>query len=97
MDAGEVTSALKNRTVAYKNELLFRHGIDFNDLPAWQRRGVGLYWETYEKEGFNPVLGCKVTAVRRRVKVDECLPMKDAYGEFIHGLLRQIPPAKPEA
>jgi tRNA(His) guanylyltransferase len=89
MDVGEATAALKNRTVAYKNELLFRHGINFNDLPAWQRRGVGLYWETYEKEGFNPVLGRKVTAVRRRVKADEYLPMKDAYGEFIRGLIAE--------
>ena len=90
MDVGEATAALKNKTVAYKNELLFCHGINFNDLPAWQRRGVGLYWQTYAKEGFNPVLGRKVTAVRRRVKADEDLPMKDVYGEFIEGLIAKF-------
>ncbi len=87
MDSAEATAALKNKTVAWKNELLFRHGINFNDLPAWQRRGVGLYWETYGKEGFNPILGRKVTAERRRIKADEHLPAKEAYSEFIQRLL----------
>ncbi len=87
MDTAEATAALKNKTVAYKNELLFSHGINFNELPAWQRRGVGLYWETYGKEGFNPVLGQKVAAVRRRIKADEHLPTKDAYSEFILRLI----------
>lgn len=87
MVTAEATAALKKKSVSYKNELLFRHGINFNNLPAWQRRGVGLYWETYEKEGFNPVLGRKVSAARRRIKADEHLPVKDAYGEFIQGLL----------
>jgi len=66
---------------------IFGQGINFNDLPAWQRRGVGLYWESYGKEGFDPVLGRKVTSERRRIKFDEHLPAKDAYGEFIQGVL----------
>jgi tRNA(His) 5'-end guanylyltransferase len=27
---------------AEKNELLFQYGINFNDLPAWQKRGAGI-------------------------------------------------------
>ena len=42
----EATKALEGKTVADKNELLFRRGINFNDLPPWQRRGTGIYWET---------------------------------------------------
>lgn len=80
----EATTTLENQSVAFKNELLFQNGINFNDLPTWQRRGVGLYWETYEKEGFNPIENKTVVTKRRRIKVDDELPMKEAYGEFIN-------------
>lgn len=83
----EATAILEGQSVAFKNELLFQNGINFNDLPTWKRRGVGLYWETYEKEGYNPVQNKTVVATRRRIKVDEELPMKEAYGEFICRLM----------
>lgn len=83
----EATSTLERKSIAFKNELLFQHGINFNNLPAWQRRGVGLYWEEYEKVGYNPIQNQEVVAKRKRVKLDEELPMKDAYGQFIHNIL----------
>jgi tRNA(His) 5'-end guanylyltransferase len=55
-------------SVAAKNELLFQHGINFNDLPNWQKRGIGLCWETYEEVGANPVTGQSATAARRRIQ-----------------------------
>ncbi len=79
----EATALLEGQSVAFKNELLFQQGINFNDLPAWQRRGVGLYWEVYEKQGYNPIENKAVVTERRRIKVDEELPAIDAYGEFI--------------
>lgn len=78
---------LQGQSLAFKNELLFQRGINFNDLPHWQRRGTGFYWETYEKGGYDPIRQGEVTAIRRRVKIAEDLPMKDAYGEFIRGIL----------
>ena len=54
-----------------------------------QRRGVGLYWETYEKAARNPLTGESVTAARRRVKIDMELPMRDEYSAFVGGLLSQ--------
>ena len=83
----EATAALENKSVAFKNELLFQNGINFNDLPTWQRRGVGLYWEEYEKEGYNPIENKPVVTKRRRIKVNDELPMKEAYGEFIRCFL----------
>lgn len=77
------TKELHAKSVADKNELLFAHGVNFNDTPPWQRRGVGLYWEAYEKVGFDPVRRYEVRAVRRRVKIDRDLPMKDEYGRFV--------------
>ena len=84
---GEATSTLEGKSIAFKNELLFQYGINFNDLPTWQRRGVGLYWEEYEKEGYNPIENKIVVAKRRRIKVDEELPMKEAYGDFVLSLM----------
>jgi tRNA(His) 5'-end guanylyltransferase len=83
----EATKDLHSQSVAYKNELLFQNGINFNDVPTWQKRGTGVYWETFEKEGFNPKLGQPVTATRRRIKVDRDLPMAEEYGSFVAGFL----------
>jgi tRNA(His) guanylyltransferase len=80
---GAATRAIHGKTVGDKNELLFRHGVNFNDVPLWQRRGIGLYWERYEKTGFDPVRKQDVTVSRRRMKVDRDLPMKDTYGRFV--------------
>lgn len=77
--AAEATGRLKGRAVADKNELLFQHGINFNELPLWQRRGIGLWWETYPKEGFNPLTRQAVAVERRRLRVERELPMKDDY------------------
>lgn len=70
-----------------KNELLYSRGVTFNDLPNWQKRGVGLYWETYEKSGTTPVTGQSIVARRRRIRRDFDLPMKDEYGRFLLHLL----------
>jgi len=72
-----------------KNELLFQREINFNNLPNWQKRGSGLYWEIYEKDATNPKTGEHVKAKRRRIKVDMELPMKDAYNAFINRLLSE--------
>ena len=79
----EATATLIGMSVARKNELLFRHGVNFNDLPNWQKRGVGLVWETYEKVARNPKTGEEVTVQRRRIRRELELPMKDAYGAFV--------------
>jgi tRNA(His) guanylyltransferase len=89
MNVTAATKTLEGMAVADKNELLFQHGINFNDVPNWQKRGVGLYWETYSKPGFNPKTGQTVMAERRRMKVDYDLPMKDSYSEFVLHLLTQ--------
>lgn len=86
MSGKEASAILDKLDVSEKNELLFSKGTNFNDVPSWQKRGVGVYWETYEKEAFNPKTNEKVMAERRRLKVDFELPIKDAYGAFIYSL-----------
>lgn len=87
--AGAATQSLLGSSVADKNELLFRNGVNFNDLPNWQKRGTGLYWREIDKEGVNPVTGQTVTAKRKRLHRDLELPMKDAYGEFIAAIVQR--------
>lgn len=81
------TRKLEGLSISQKNELLFGYGINFNDLPAWQKRGVGLYWEEFDKAGQNPRTGQTTIARRRRVRRDYELPMKDAYGEFVRQVM----------
>ncbi len=81
--AAEATQFLVGKSVADKNELLFQEGINFNDLPTWQKRGVGLLWEQYEKPSENPKTGERVVALRRRIRREFELPMKDEYDTFI--------------
>ena len=84
----DASSALLRLSVGEKNELLFQNGTNFNELPNWQKRGSGLYWEDYLREGFNPKTGETVSARRRRVKRELELPMQEAYGEFVAGFLQ---------
>jgi len=86
-DMKQATSRLEGLSVSAKNELLFQNGINFNDVPNWQKRGVGLYWEEYDKPARNPVTGEEVVAVRRRIKRDFDLPMKEEYGEFVRAIV----------
>lgn len=85
--AGAATNRLSGMSVAEKNELLFQYGTNFNDVPNWQKRGVGFYWETYEKAALNPKTGEGVAVSRRRIKRDLELPMRDEYGAFVRGLV----------
>ncbi|MCR5226112.1 MAG: guanylyltransferase [Eubacterium sp.] len=84
----EATKMLEGQTVAFKNELLFQNGINYDQLPSWQKRGMGIYWETYEKTGFNPVKGVEEKAERRTLRVDSELPLGQDYAEFIAKLLK---------
>ncbi|WP_225994214.1 tRNA(His) guanylyltransferase Thg1 family protein [Actinomadura rudentiformis] len=83
----QATRALEGTRISAKNEMLFARGINFNEVPAWQRRGVGLWWETYEKAGRDPVRSVDVTATRRRVRIDRELPMKAEYRELVGRLI----------
>lgn len=87
--ATEATNRISKLSTAEKNELLFNAQINFNNLPSWQKRGVGIYWQHAMKEGFNPVTNEKVLVSRRDLYVEYELPMKEAYNTFIAGLLEQ--------
>jgi tRNA(His) guanylyltransferase len=83
----EATRALEKATVADKNELLHAHGLVFAKLPAWQRRGTGVSWQRVPHRGFDPIRGQAVETTRRRLRVDDELPMKSAYADYVRTLL----------
>jgi tRNA(His) 5'-end guanylyltransferase len=62
---------------------LQERGILFDALPAWQRRGAGLWWENYEKTGVNPLTGESAVAIRRRVKLERELPFGEDYADLL--------------
>lgn len=84
----DATEFLHGKSVSFKNELLHQHGVGFQELPLWQRRGTGIYWERYEKLGFNPVRNQTVRASRRRIRINSELPMKLEYDRLIQQIMR---------
>jgi hypothetical protein len=63
-----------------------QRGINFNDLPLWQRRGAGLYWQRYQKTGTNPLTQEVVSTTRRqltkhrlRVLFQACLEARQPF------------------
>ena len=85
----QATKRLLGLSVSQKNELLYQFAVNFNDIPSWQKWGIGLYWERYDKPAVNPVTNEEVVARRRRIRTEYDLPMKDEYGEFVKSILTQ--------
>jgi len=89
LSAAEATAKLIGMNVSAKNELLFQAGINFNDLPLWQKRGTGLLWENYEKQAIDPRTETQVNCIRRRIKRDLELPIGEPYAQYVRGLAMQ--------
>jgi tRNA(His) guanylyltransferase len=86
VSARQATAEFSKKSVEDKKGFLFQNGVDFNDVPQWQKRGCGVYFEEYLKDAKNPKTGEEVQAKRKRLKVDHHLPMKDEYSDFITSL-----------
>ena len=85
--AREATAQLDGRSIAWKNELLFQKGINFDQLPSWQKRGIGIYWVNEEKIGFNPIKQEEVRTTRRVLRTDLELPLSADYARMVTSFL----------
>ncbi|MFT3824790.1 MAG: tRNA(His) guanylyltransferase Thg1 family protein [Chitinophagaceae bacterium] len=85
----EATARIEGISTSEKNELLFKYGINFNELPDWQKRGIGVYWKETDREGFNPKTNERVIVKRRELFTDLELPMRDDYNQFILDLINK--------
>lgn len=72
--ARDATQEMDGTTPDEKRAILARYEKDFSHAPLWQTRGIGFWWENYEKSGFDLQTKEPVVALRRRVKVEEELP-----------------------
>lgn len=90
MNAQNATNQLVGKSTAYKNELLFSRGINYDKLPSWQKRGIGIYWADIKKTGYNPILKQEVITSRRDLKVDYELPLGKEYANMIEAFLTSI-------
>ena len=85
--AQEATAQLEGKSISYKNELLFSRGINFDKLPAWQKRGIGVFWADVEKVGFNPITKKEVLTTRRELTVEYDLPLGQKYDDMVAAFL----------
>ncbi len=75
MDTREAEKRLRGMKAEDVHELLFRIGINLNDTPGWQRRGIMVVRQGYEKRGYNPRRASGVTTTRYRVEQLWDLPL----------------------
>ena len=83
-DAQKRMSGISN---SEKNELLFERGINYNDLPLWQKRGVGMFYRDEQREGFNPVTKETTSYIRRVLHLEMELPIGLDYSRLISDIL----------
>jgi tRNA(His) 5'-end guanylyltransferase len=88
----EATVTLEGLSAIEKNELLFARGITFNDVPLWQRHGVGIYWDAVPRSGS---ITQDETTTHRRIRIDKTLPRGDAFGELVTRLVTTSAPSVP--
>lgn len=87
VSAAEATRRLDGMSIPDKLSFVEGYGIELAALPAWQRLGIGVLWETYLKEGRDPRTGQTVPASRRRLRREMNLPEGQAYGKFVRALV----------
>ena len=89
MSVKDATEMLEGKSVSFKNELLFSRGINFDKLPSWQKRGIGVYWGDVEKTGYNPITKQDVKTVRKALTVNYELPLGEEYAKYVVSFLNQ--------
>ena len=85
----DATEILEGKSVSFKNELLFSRGINFDKLPSWQKRGIGVYWGDVEKTGYNPITKQEVKTIRKALTVNYELPLGEEYAKYVVSFLNQ--------
>ena len=83
-DAQKRMSGISN---SEKNEILFEMGINYNDFPLWQKRGVGMYFLNEQREGYNPVTNESTSYTRRSLHIEMELPIGQEYSELMKTII----------
>ena len=85
----EAHATLLGMSSSEMHELMFSHGVNLAKTPAWQRRGILVHKQSYEKEGLDRITGRPSTTRRSRVVQNWDLPIfKSPEGrEMLFGLI----------
>ncbi|MFZ4538416.1 tRNA(His) guanylyltransferase Thg1 family protein [Propionivibrio sp.] len=87
ISAGDATQQLKGMSNPQKHDLIFARGKNFNDLPSWQKRGSGVYWQEVSVSGVNPMTGQEKNTARRSLVTDIELPLGEPYEDLLASIL----------
>jgi tRNA(His) guanylyltransferase len=74
-DKSRAVEILNKKKSSELHEILFERGLNLAEMPAWQRRGIGLYKKTIPITGYNPINSERVVSNRLRVYTDWELPL----------------------
>ena len=87
MSADNAQERMSGISSGEKNEILFERGINYNNLPLWQKRGVGMYYRDEQRQGYNPKTKETTLCTRRALHVDMELPMGQDYAQLITAIV----------
>ncbi|MCL7415732.1 MAG: tRNA 5'-guanylyltransferase [ANME-2 cluster archaeon] len=90
MGAKQAADKLKGMKSESLHQLAWEHGINLAQTPAWQRRGILVYKNTFEKQGTIPLTGEESNVIRSEVVQEWELPLfKSEEGEeLINSIIR---------
>ena len=89
VSAANAQKRMSGITNGQKNEILFERGINYNDLPLWQKRGIGMYFRDEQRQGFNPITQETTSCVRRALHVEMELPIGQEYSQLINKIINE--------
>ena len=92
LSENEAAMKLRNMKASAIHELVFQHGVNLAETPAWQRCGVLVFRETYDKTGFDPVKNTEVTTQRTKIVQEWDTPIfnTDKGRDLINRLLSSM-------
>lgn len=85
-DPHGAAAALDGLGAVEQSELLHRHGVRFDEVPSWQRRGVGIYYRSLVRAG-GDLFGGDAAPGRRRLHEDLELTSRDEYRAFVRAVV----------
>jgi tRNA(His) 5'-end guanylyltransferase len=89
VSAANAQKRMSGITNGQKNEILFERGINYNDLPLWQKRGIGMYFRDEQRQGFNPITQEITSCVRHALHVEMELPIGQEYSQLINKIINE--------
>ncbi len=75
LNENEAAMRLKNLKASDIHELVFKYGINLAETPVWQRCGIMVYRESYEKTGYDPIKRMEVRTHRMKIIQDWNIPI----------------------